>query len=144
MFFREAQLQRDEHAGCNLLLTSTLLSSSADLSPVGMRALTGTIHYSLYACLIAHNRRRHGRHNRSDCYPFGATESIVSGTGAVMPLCHRPQLAPSRSPHARWSLVESLVAITLSHASRSGTPQANSARHLVEARLQRTRAASHE
>ncbi len=95
MFFRKAQSQRDGHARCNLLLTHTLLSNSADWSPVGMRALTGTIHLSLCARVIAHNRQRQELHSCSDRYPFDATQSIFPGTGPVMRLCHRLQLAPS-------------------------------------------------
>ena len=123
MFFRGVQFQRDEHAGCDLLLTRPLLSNSADLSRVGMRAFTGTIHHIPYARVIAHNRRRHGRHNCSDRYPFYATQSIVPGTGAVMRLCPRLQLAPSRSPHVEWSFVESLVAITHPHTRQGPAPR---------------------
>ena len=60
MFFRKAQFQRDGHARCNLLLTRTLLRHGTDLSPVGRRALTGIIHHSLYARVIADNRHRRG------------------------------------------------------------------------------------
>lgn len=128
MFFRGAQFQRDEHAGCNLLLTRALLSNSASLSPVGMRALTGKIHHSLYARIIAHNRRRQGRHNCIDRYPFDATQSITSGTGSVMRLCHRLQLASSRSPHVEWSLLESLVAITYPHTRQGPAPHRREAK----------------
>ncbi len=107
MFFRGAQFQRDGHARCNLLLSHTLLSNSADLSPVGLRALRGTIHCARVA---AHNRKRQKLHSCSDRYLFDATQSIFLGIGPVMRLCHRLQLAPSRSPHFEWSLVEALVA----------------------------------
>lgn len=137
MFFRKAQFQRDGHARCNLLLTRTLLRHGTDLSPVGRRALTGIIHHSLYARVIADNRHRQGLHNcKSAPYPFEATLSIVPGTGPVMRLCHRLQLAPSRSPHVVWSFVESLVANhPPPHASRSGTPQTRTTGTLATRRV---------
>ena len=110
MFFRGAQFQRDGHARCNLFLTHTLLSNSADLSPVSMRALTGTIHHSLCARVIARNRQRQELHSCSDRYPFDATQSIFPGRGPVMRLCHRLQSDTSRSSHFEWSLVDALVA----------------------------------
>lgn len=143
MFFRGAQFQRDGHARCNLLLSHTLLSNSADLSPVGLRALTGRIPYSLCARVAAHNRKRQKLHSCSDRYLFDTTQSIFLGIGPVMRLCHRLQLAPSRSPHFEWPLVEALVADQppTPHASRSGTPHGRSDRHPVgKARTQRTRA----
>lgn len=110
MFFRGAQFQRDGHARCNLLLSHTLLSNSADLSSVGLRALRGTTHYSLCARVIAHNRQRQELHSCRGRSPFDATQSVFPRTGPVMRLCHRLQLDTSRSSHFKWSLVEALVA----------------------------------
>lgn len=109
MFFRGAQFQRDGHARCNLLLSHTLLSNSADLSPVSMRARRGTIPYSLCARVIAHNRQRQNLHSCRGRSPFDATQSIFPRTGPVMRLCHRLQ-SDTRSSHFEWSLVEALVA----------------------------------
>ncbi len=109
MFFRGTQFQRDGHARYNLLLTRTLLNDSADLSPLGILALTAICPPRINAGVIAQGRHRQTLHGRSERYFLDTTPSTFSGAGPAMRLCHRRQFAPSRSPLFEWYLVDALV-----------------------------------
>ena len=82
MIFRGAQIQRDGHGECGLLLKQTLSSNTAELSSSGVLAPTGMTLHNVWPRMVTSNREVQHVTDRQGRNLFHVTRAGCLGTPA--------------------------------------------------------------